>query len=144
MKNLPIVALLCIAFTGCASLTSIQNSPATQAAENAAIGIGLELATGSPAFGFVAPLAVNSLTALANKSNPIAVTGNPTADAAKIIQAVSTSIPNSAGKTAAVKIANAYVLAMSQSSVSQTPAGANSVLGAIASGLNTGAILAQK
>jgi hypothetical protein len=142
--NTPIKAsltalVLCVSLTGCSTLQSIQNNPGTQAAETAAIAIGGTVATGSPAFAYVAPIAVSGLTALADGSNPISVTGNPATDAPLIKSAVAAAIPNSTGKTAATAIANAYVQAMAKPGVPQTPAGANAVIGAIASGLTTGA-----
>jgi hypothetical protein len=140
----PITSLLvCVSFIGCTTLQSVQNNPGVQAAETAAIAIGGTLATGSPAFAYLAPIAVNGLTALADGSNPIAVTGNAATDAPLIKSAVASAIPNSTGKTAAAAIANAYVNAMAQPSVPKTPAGANAVIGAIASGLTTGATQAK-
>jgi hypothetical protein len=139
MKN-PIIALaICVSVIGCSTLQSLQNNPGVQAAEVAAISIGGTLATGSPVFAYVAPIAVNGLTALADGSNPTAVTGNVATDAPLIKSAVAAAIPNSSGKTAAAAIANAYVTAMAKPGVPQTPAGANAVIGALASGLTTGA-----
>jgi len=136
----PIVGLIvCVSVVGCSTLQSFQNNPGVQAAETAAISIGGTLATGSPVFAYVAPIAVNGLTALANGSNPTAVTGNVATDAPLIKSTVAAAIPNSSGKTAAAAIANAYVSAMSKPGVPQTPAAANAVIGALASGLTTGA-----
>jgi hypothetical protein len=139
MKNLIIALGVCISLLGCSTLQSFQNKPGVQAAETAAISIGGTLATGSPVFAYVAPIAVSGLTALANGSNPTAVTGNVALDAPLIKSTVAEAIPSSTGKTAATAIANAYVKAMASPGVPQTPAGANAVLGAIASGLTTGA-----
>jgi hypothetical protein len=122
-----------------ATAKAVQNNPGVQAAEEAAITIGGTLATGSPLFAALAPVAVYGLTAMVNGSNPTAVTGNVTADAPLITQTIAAAIPNSAGKTAAASITNAYVTAMQAPGVPQTPAGANAVIAALASGLNKGA-----
>lgn len=127
-----------LAIGACTTLQSLQNYPGVQAAETAGIGIGLEAATGSPAFSFVAPIAVSGLTALANGSNPTAVTGVVSQDVPLITSTVSAAIPNSTGTVVATKIAQAYATAMA-SGVPQTPTGANAVIAAIASGLTTGA-----
>lgn len=132
------IASAALILSGCSEFAAFQNSPATQAAETVALQIGLSLALKSPAFASLAPIAVSSLTALANGANRTAITGVVTADAPKIIAAVSQMIPNSAGKAAAVQIAQAYV----QASPS-TPARGNAVLSAIASGLNTGVVTAS-
>ena len=138
MKTSITASIVCISLVGCSTLRSIQNNPGVQAAETAGIAIGGTLATGSPVFAYVAPIAVNGLTALADGSNPTAVTGNVASDAPLIASTVAAAIPNSTGKTAATAVANAYVKAMASPGVPQTPAGANAVIGAIASGLTTG------
>lgn len=149
-KTNRIISLLLIPIlASCAGLQNFQNSPATQAAETAAISIGLSLATKSPTFSFVAPIAVSGLTSLVNGSNPTAVTGIVAQDAPLIISTVTAAIPNSAGKTAATAIANAYVNAMNGTpatatapavpALPATPAAANAVIAAIASGLTSAA-----
>lgn len=127
---------------GCSTLQSVQDNPSVQSAETTGITIGLVLATKSPEFSFVAPIAVSGLTALADGKNPFAVTGaNLTADSAQITQAVTAAIPNSAGKLAATQIVNAYVSGMQ--TMPKTATSANQVIAAIASGLNQGAVAVQ-
>lgn len=140
MFKILITLPLCAAMTFCQTVQSIQANPAVQAAETAAISIGGTLATGSPAFAALAPIAVNGLSALAaNIGKPTAVTGVVANDAPLIVSTVAAMIPTSTGKTAAVAIANAYTTAMTSPGVPQTTTGANAVLAAIASGLSQGA-----
>lgn len=137
--------LLCICLAGCQTLQSLQASPGVEAAETAGISIGLGVATGSPAFSWLAPVVVNGLTAAVG--NPTAVTGIVAQDAPLIISTVTAAIPNSAGKTAATAIASAYVTAMNGTpatatspaiaALPATPTAANAVLAAIASGLTS-------
>lgn len=135
-----ICALLCICITGCQTLATLQQNPAVEAAEQAAITIGLDLATGSPAFGFVAPLAVSGLTAIANNvGTKTAITGDITKDAPLITATVQAAIPTSAGTTAAAQIAAAYTTAMVNSGAPQTTSSGNVILAAISAGLNAGA-----
>lgn len=145
MKKL--LASLAIVLASCSTLQSLQNSPAVQAAETAGFGIGMEVATGSPAFGFVAPIAVNGLTALANGSNPTAVTGIVEQDAPLIVSTVKAAIPNSTGKTVATAIATAYTNAMNGTTTGTplpaTPTAANAVIAAIAAGLTNAATTAS-
>lgn len=124
---------------GCTTLQRWQSSPGVQAAETAAISIGFQLGTGSPAFSWVAPLAVSGLTALAG--NKKAVTGVPAVDVPLIVSTVKAAIPNSAGAQAATSIAQAYQTGMQGQP--QTPSVANQVIQAIASGLNNGAVTAS-
>lgn len=131
-RILPFIAIL---LASCATLSS----PGVVAAEKAALSIGISLATKSPNYAWVAPLAVDSLTALA--SNPKAVTGIVAQDAPLIVSTVKKAIPNSAGTKAASDIANAYVTGMQGQP--QTPSVANQVIQAIASGLNNGAVTAS-
>lgn len=142
MKTI-LTSLLLLALVACSSLQSIQNNPSTQAAETAAFGIGMEIATGSPAFGWTAPIAVNGLTALANGSNPTAVTGIVAQDAPLIKSTVKAAIPNSTGTTVATAIATAYTNAMNGTTTGTplpaTPTAANAVIAAIAAGLTNAA-----
>lgn len=142
MKNLPIVALLCCSMSGCLTFQEFQSNPGVRAAETAAIGIGLTLA-GQPGFAALAPVAVNGLTYLSNKSNPTAVTGNVTTDVPLIVSTVSAMIPNSKGKAAAVQIAQAYQQGLAATG-STSPIAANAVLSVIAGGLDKGIALAAK
>jgi len=142
--TLILVAFLCapcaLYLGGCSTLQRIQNNVAVQAAETAAISIGGTLATGSPAFAYVAPIAVNGLTALADGSNPTAVSGsNLTADAALIKTTIQAAIPNPTGTVAAASVASLYTTAMATPGVPSTATAANAVIGAIAAGLTTGA-----
>ena len=152
--TLVLVAFLC-AQLGCSTLQSIQNNPGVQDAETVAAGIGMYVATGSPAFGFVAPIAVNGLTALVDGSNPTAVTGAVAQDAQLIASTVEAAIPNPVGKSAAAQIAAVYTQTMNGTpgtpatatsravpaipALPATPAAANAVLGAIAVGRINGA-----
>jgi hypothetical protein len=139
MNKTRIISLLLIPIflASCANLQALQANPGVQAAETAAIGIGLNVATGSPAFSWVAPIAVNGLTALAG--NPKAVTGIVAQDAPLIVSTIKAAIPNSAGTKAATAIAQAYTTAMAAPGVPQTTTGANAVISAIASGLTSAA-----
>lgn len=130
------ILCLALALPGCMTFAEFQNNPGVRAAETAAIVIGTTLA-GQPEFAALAPIAVNGLTALANKGNPTAVTGNVVVDVPLIVSAVSEMIPTSKGKTAAVQIAQAYQQGLAGTG-STSPAAANAVIAVIAGGLDKG------
>lgn len=137
MKLTRFLLAFALPLSGCAQFAAFQASPGVQQAEEAAIGIGLTLATGSPAFASLAPIAVNGLTALANGKKYAAVTGNTAVDVPLIVSTVSAMIPNSSGKAAALAIGQAYAQAQ------PSPSTANATIDAIASGLDKGVALAN-
>lgn len=133
-QSLLVLSILLFLPVGCAEFQSFQNNKGVQAAESVAFQIGVGLATKSPTYASLAPIAVDGLTAFANKG----VTGiDLNGDANQLATAVSQMIPNSTGKTAAIQIANAYVSGVQKSGATGT-APANAVIAAISKGLNNG------
>ena len=63
MKTSMTAVVVCVSLLGCSTFRTVQDNPGVQAAETAGISIGGTLATGSPIFAYVAPIAVNGLTA---------------------------------------------------------------------------------